>query len=75
MPDIRKNLMSRTLLNKNGFKLIFESDKFTLSKGGMYLGKGYLSDHMFKLNVLAQMSKNNNNNINSSTYIVELRDV
>ncbi|XP_052205206.1 uncharacterized protein LOC127810028 [Diospyros lotus] len=34
VPEIRKNLMSGTLLNKNGFKLVFESDKFTLTKGG-----------------------------------------
>ena len=53
MPEIRKNLVSGTLLNKNGFKLVFESDKFTFIKGGMYVGRGYLDDDMFKLNVQA----------------------
>uniref|UniRef100_A0A2N9G4N1 Retrovirus-related Pol polyprotein from transposon TNT 1-94-like beta-barrel domain-containing protein n=1 Tax=Fagus sylvatica TaxID=28930 RepID=A0A2N9G4N1_FAGSY len=28
VPDIRKNLVSGSLLSKNGFKLVFESDKF-----------------------------------------------
>ncbi|TYK02905.1 pol polyprotein [Cucumis melo var. makuwa] len=42
--DIRKNLVSGSLLSKNGFKLVFVSDKFVLSKNEMYIGKGYLSD-------------------------------
>ncbi|KAK9089610.1 hypothetical protein Scep_028692 [Stephania cephalantha] len=40
VPEIRKNLVSGPLLNKKGFKLVFESDKFVLTKGGMYVGKG-----------------------------------
>nr|GEW06247.1 Pol polyprotein [Tanacetum cinerariifolium] len=39
--EIRKNLVSGWLLNKFGFCLIFESDKFVLSKNQMYVGKGY----------------------------------
>ncbi|GJU14938.1 retrotransposon protein, putative, ty1-copia subclass [Tanacetum coccineum] len=38
---IRKNLVSGWLLNKFGFRLVFESDKFVLSKNQMYVGKGY----------------------------------
>ena len=69
VPKIRKNLVLETLLNKNGPKLVFESNKFILIKRGMYVGKDYLSDGMF---VLVQMPKNNNsNNINSFAYIVE----
>ena len=33
VPEIRKNLISGSLLSKNGFKMVFESDKFVLSKG------------------------------------------
>ncbi|GJT47457.1 hypothetical protein Tco_0956172 [Tanacetum coccineum] len=40
--DIRKNLVSDWLLNKFGFRLVFESDKFVLSKNQMYVGKGLL---------------------------------
>ena len=38
--DIRKNLVSGSLLSKHGFKLVFESNKFVLTKNGMYVGKG-----------------------------------
>ncbi|KAF5937729.1 hypothetical protein HYC85_025235 [Camellia sinensis] len=38
VPDIRKNLVSGSLLSKNGFRLVFESDKFVLTKSGMYVG-------------------------------------
>ena len=30
VPDVHKNLVSRSLLSKNGFKLVFVSDKFVL---------------------------------------------
>ena len=73
--EIRKNLVSGTLLNKNGFKLVFESDKFTLTKRGMYVGQGYLLDGMFKLNVLAQVPKNSDNKNKAFAYIAELCDV
>ncbi|RVW71630.1 Retrovirus-related Pol polyprotein from transposon TNT 1-94 [Vitis vinifera] len=52
VPEIRKNLVSGSLLNNHGFRLVFESNKFVLSKSGMYVGKGYMSDGMWKLNVL-----------------------
>ncbi|GJT78342.1 pol polyprotein [Tanacetum coccineum] len=38
--EIRKNLVSGWLLNKFGFRLVFKSDKFVLSKNQMYVGKG-----------------------------------
>ncbi|GJS00384.1 retrovirus-related pol polyprotein from transposon TNT 1-94 [Tanacetum coccineum] len=38
--EIRKNLVSSWLLNKFGFRLVFKSDKFVLSKNQMYVGKG-----------------------------------
>ncbi|WJZ85230.1 hypothetical protein VitviT2T_004776 [Vitis vinifera] len=50
VPEIRKNLVSGSLLNNHGFRLVFESNKFVLSKSGMYVGKGYMSDGMWKLN-------------------------
>ncbi|GFS41406.1 hypothetical protein Acr_00g0074080 [Actinidia rufa] len=57
--DIRKNLVSGSLLSKNGFRLVFESDKFVLTKSGMYVGKEYMSDGFFKLNVMTIVSKLN----------------
>lgn len=62
VPEVRKNLISVPLLNKSGF----EADKFILSKGGMFIGKGYLCNNMFKLNVAKV-----NNNIHNSAYIID----
>ena len=70
VPEVRKNLISVPLLNKNGFKSVFEGDKFILSKGGVFVGKGYLCENMFKCNVA-----NINNNDMISAYIVESYDL
>ncbi|RVW83770.1 Retrovirus-related Pol polyprotein from transposon TNT 1-94 [Vitis vinifera] len=51
VPEIRKNLVSASLLNKKGFKLVFESDKLVLTKGGTFVEKGYMSEGLFKLNI------------------------
>lgn len=55
VPEIRKNLVSGGL-NKFGFKSVFESDKFVLSKGGAFVGKGYLYEGMFKLNLINKVA-------------------
>ena len=52
VPEIRKNSVSGSLLNNRGFRLVFESNKFVLSKIGMYVEKGYMSDGMWKLIVV-----------------------
>ncbi|GJR98722.1 pol polyprotein [Tanacetum coccineum] len=67
--EIRKNLVSGWLLNKFGFRLVFESDKFVLSKNQMYVGRGYAMNGMFKLNVM--VVKNEINIMNSSAYLIE----
>ena len=72
VPEIRKNLVSGPLLSKRGFKLVFESDKFVLTKAGMYIGKGYLADGMFKLNVMVSNAMNTNN---ASVYIADSFDI
>ena len=66
VPEIRKNLVSGTLLLKHGFRMIFEADKFILSKNGIFVGKGYATNGMFKLNI---------DNENISAYIVESLDL
>ena len=38
VPEVRKNLVSGSLLNKHGFKLVFESDKVQIS---VSVGQGY----------------------------------
>ena len=73
VPEIRKNLVSASLLSKKGFKLVFESDKFVLTKGGTFVGKGYMSEGLFKLNVFNDnvIASTINKSFMSSTYIVE----
>lgn len=50
-PDVCKNLISGSILGKNGFKLVFESIKFEITKNEIFVGKGYVSECLFKLNV------------------------
>ena len=76
VPEIRKNLVSGSLLSKKGFKLAFVSDNFILTKNRMYVGKGYMSNELFKMNVMTIVPpiKNINNNT-SSTYMLESSNV
>jgi len=67
--DIYKNLVSGSLLNKHGFRILIESDKVILSKSGMFVGKGYLTEGLFKLNVMSV--KDDNEMKNSSAYLLE----
>ncbi|XP_075077346.1 uncharacterized protein LOC142164072 [Nicotiana tabacum] len=63
VPDMKKNLMSAALLSKKGFKIVIESDHVIVSKNGVFVGKGYNCNGMFKLSI---------NEINYvSAYIVE----
>ncbi|KAF5470430.1 hypothetical protein F2P56_010945 [Juglans regia] len=49
--SMRKNLISSFLLNKAGFKQTIESDQYVITKNGVFVGKGYACDGMFKLNI------------------------
>ncbi|XP_074570564.1 uncharacterized protein LOC141827228 [Curcuma longa] len=49
VPEVRKNLVSGSLLSKHGFRIVFESDRVVLSKNGMFVGKGYENEGLFKL--------------------------
>jgi len=49
--EIRKNLISAFLLSKNDFKPILQSAHVVLSENGIFVGKGYTNDGMFKLNL------------------------
>ena len=72
VPEIRKNLIAGFLMLKNGFKLVFEFDKFVITKVGMYVGRGYMTDGMFKLNTMTIVPKNSmNEKGESSIYIVD----
>ncbi|GJZ09627.1 zinc finger, CCHC-type containing protein [Tanacetum coccineum] len=51
VPGLRKNLMSGPVLNKCGYKQVYESDKYTLSRHGVFIGFGYYNNGMFMLNL------------------------
>ncbi|KAD5508374.1 hypothetical protein E3N88_16077 [Mikania micrantha] len=74
VPEMHKSLVSRWFLNKHGFRLVFESDKFVLTKRGMFVGKGYAQNGMFKLNVIAKVG-NMNENAPTSAYLIESSNV
>jgi len=46
------------MLNKFDFKLVFEADKFVLSKDGMFVGKCYTCERLFHPNIIAISNKN-----------------
>ncbi|GJX44200.1 zinc finger, CCHC-type containing protein [Tanacetum coccineum] len=48
---LRKNLMSGPVLNKCGYKQFYESDKYILSRHGVFIGFGYYNNGMFMLNL------------------------
>ncbi|KAH9678457.1 hypothetical protein KPL71_025717 [Citrus sinensis] len=60
VPEIQKNLVSGSLLNKHGFRMVFESDRVVLSN----------NDGLFKLNVMIVKPKINNE-VSSSAYLLE----
>ena len=70
VPEIRKNLVSGSLLNSHGFRMVFESENFVLSKSGMYVEKGYMSNGMWKLNLMT-LVKSEMNKASSSAYMLE----
>ena len=51
------------MLCKNGVKTVLESDKLILSKNGIFVGKGYAIDGLYKLSII-------NKEVSSCAYIV-----
>ncbi|GJY18442.1 zinc finger, CCHC-type containing protein [Tanacetum coccineum] len=51
VPGIRKNLVSEIVLNKCGYKQVLESDKYILSRHGLFVGFGYVCNGMIRLNL------------------------
>ena len=51
IPTIKKNLVSGSLLCRDGFKLVFESNKCILSKYATFVEKSYESRGLFRLSL------------------------
>ena len=61
VPSIKKNLISGSLLCREGYKLVFESNKCVVSKYGTFVGKGYESGGLFRLSLVDTCFKSVNN--------------
>jgi len=51
--DIRKNLISTSLLVQQGYKVVFESNRVVVMRHGVFIGKGYICDGLFKLSLMS----------------------
>ena len=69
--EIHKNLIFGSLLNKHRFRMVFKVDKVVVSKSGMFVGKGYVSNGLFKLNAMTVKPKIMNKTNSSFVYVLE----
>ena len=51
VPGINRNLISGSILCRDGFKLVFESNKFIVLKFGLFIDNGDDSGGLFRLSV------------------------
>ena len=51
--DIRKNLISTFLLVQQGYKVVFESNRVVIMRHGVFIGKDYICDGLFKLSLMS----------------------
>ncbi|EEE60631.1 hypothetical protein OsJ_14063 [Oryza sativa Japonica Group] len=51
IPTIDRNLVSGSRLTRDGFKLVFESNKIVLSKHGYFIGKCYECGGLFRFSL------------------------
>uniref|UniRef100_J3MWC6 Retrovirus-related Pol polyprotein from transposon TNT 1-94-like beta-barrel domain-containing protein n=1 Tax=Oryza brachyantha TaxID=4533 RepID=J3MWC6_ORYBR len=57
MPSIKRNLVNGSLLCRDGYKLVFESNKLVISKFSLFLGKGYECGGFFRESLLDTSNK------------------
>jgi hypothetical protein len=50
-PSIKKNLVSGSLLCRDDFRLVFESNKCVVSQYGTFIGKGYDNGSLFRFSL------------------------
>src|SRR5438105_11165751 len=57
VPSINKNLVSGSLLCRDGFKVVLESNKVVVSKHDLFIGKGYECGGLFRFSLAYYCSK------------------
>ncbi|GJV40585.1 zinc finger, CCHC-type containing protein [Tanacetum coccineum] len=70
VPKLHKNLVSGPVLNKCGYKQVYESDKYILSKCGVFIGFGYYNNGMFMLNLNKVLDDSDSVYMSSSSTVV-----
>jgi hypothetical protein len=70
VPSIRTNLISVSILIKNGVKVSFESDKIVMTKNNVFVGKGYCDQGLFVLDI-SEINKN----VSSAAYLIDSYDM
>jgi hypothetical protein len=61
VPSINKNLVSGSLLCRDGFKVVIESNKFVVLTCGQFISKGYVCGCLFRFSVFYFCNKSVNN--------------
>ena len=72
VPSLRRNLVSSTLLDVAGLKIVQEAGKVVIMRNGDFVGKGYRSGGLLVLNAVAQI---NDETTTNSVYIVQSVDL
>ena len=70
VPEVRRNLVSGLCLVQPGYKVVMESNKVVITRNETFIGKGYVCEGLFKLNVSYRI-----NEISSRVFNVESCDV
>jgi hypothetical protein len=60
VPSMNKNLVSSSLLCRDAFKVVLESNKVIISKHGQFIGKGYECEGLFRFSLLDFRNKSVN---------------
>ena len=59
VPSLYRNLISNILVNKAGLKTIVRDDKVVISHNRVFVGKGYLNESLFVLNLASEIIDGN----------------
>jgi hypothetical protein len=57
VPSIKKNLVSGSMMCRDGYKIVLESNKCVVSKHDTFIGKGYNCGGLFRLSLLDVSNK------------------
>jgi hypothetical protein len=57
VPSIKKNLISSSMMSRDGYKIVLESNKCIVSRHGTFIGKGYDCGGLFHLSLLDVCNK------------------